>query len=132
MAQIAWEDVTYTIPKARSSADMTNKQHYITKYHTTENQHALGAAAADVLSGIAQSEPNAANKSLVVATKGVSKCVAGGTIAIGDLITSDSAGKGVAAAPAGGTNNWIVGTALQIAAAGEKFSVLLSVQRIQG
>ena len=54
MAQIAWEDVTYTIPKARSSADMTNKQHYITKYHTTENQHALGAAAADVLSGIAQ------------------------------------------------------------------------------
>lgn len=132
MAQIAWEDITYTIPKARSSADMTGKQHYITKFHTTENQHALGAAATDVLSGVAQSEPSSANKSLVVATEGISKVVAGGTIAIGDLITSDSAGKGVAAAPNAGTNNWIIGVALQVAATGEKFSVLLGVQRIQG
>jgi hypothetical protein len=39
---------------------------------------------------------------------------AGAAVAVGDKITADAAGKGVAAAPAAGTNNGIVGTAVTL------------------
>jgi hypothetical protein len=38
----------------------------------------------------------------------------GAAVAVGDKITADAAGKGVTAAPAAGTNNGIVGTAVTL------------------
>lgn len=50
-----------------------------------------------------------------VQQRGKGILTAGAAVAVGDKITSDAAGKGVAAAPAGGTNNGIVGVAMTIA-----------------
>lgn len=58
--------------------------------------------------------------------------VAGGTVTRGDKITSDSAGAGVTAAPATGVNNFIVGTALDSAVAGDLFTVQIEPGVMQG
>lgn len=56
----------------------------------------------------------------------------GGTVARGDLITTDANGNGVKAAPVAGTNNSIIGRAVVSGVAGDVIPVLLSIGQVQG
>jgi hypothetical protein len=68
-----------------------------------------------------------------IVTHGIAWVEAGAAIAVGLPVTSDASGRGVAAAPAAGTNNRIIGFALEAAvAAGDQIRVLLSPGQIQG
>jgi hypothetical protein len=67
-----------------------------------------------------------------VIVQGVALGKAGGTVAHGDLLTSDSAGLLVAAAPSTGVNNRIVGVALEAAVSGDIFRVAVALGSVQG
>jgi hypothetical protein len=67
-----------------------------------------------------------------VIVAGIAEVEAGGAITRGDPVTSDASGQAVAAAPALGVNNRIVGTALASAVAGDVIPVLITPSQIQG
>jgi hypothetical protein len=91
------------------------------------------AAAADRSIGVTRSNVTTASGDPVdVVVKGEYEVKAGGTIARGDPITSDASGQGVTAAPAGVTNNPIVGYAKQAAVIGDLFLCDINPQTFQG
>lgn len=111
-----------------AAADLTDKQGYIVKYTTTARQVALAAAKTDNLVGILLNEPNAAGRAAAVRVSGLMWNVAGGVVSVGDLITSDSLGRGVKATWVDTNLIWVVGRALTAAtAAGEKFTLDINV-----
>lgn len=63
---------------------------------------------------------------------GVYEVKAGGSISRGDPITADSNGKGVTAGPSAGTNNGVVGWALEAAADGDLFACFIAPSVLQG
>lgn len=68
-----------------------------------------------------------------VALSGITLIEAGAAIALTALLTSDSQGRAVAAAPAAGANNRIVGVPLETAAAaGDIIRVRLAPGSVQG
>jgi hypothetical protein len=92
---------------------------------------AHATAATDLAIGIA-SHDAADGATVRVMLAGRAKCVAGGNITRGQKLTSGAAGVAVAAAPAAGVNNQIIGIALQSAVAGDLFSALLAQSVMQG
>lgn len=99
--------------------------------HSSDTAVVAAAAATDKIIGVA--EHAAASAATVrVQLMGRAKVKAGGTIARGDLVTSDASGLAVAAAPGAGVNNRILGVALQAAVSGDEFSVLLAQCEKQG
>ena len=68
-----------------------------------------------------------------VVLSGVTLIEAGAAVALTDLLTTDSSGRAVAAAPAAGTNNRIIGIPLETAtAAGDLIRVRLGPGSFQG
>jgi len=100
----------------KAVADYSAKQYYA-MYVSADNTVTIGAAATNALVGTLLNEPKA-NEGAVIAMSGTSKAIAGGSISIGDRITSDSAGKLVATTTA---NQNIIGTALEAADANDIF-----------
>lgn len=75
----------------------------------------------------------ASGERVEVMVAGIANVEAGGAITIGALVTSDASGRGVAAAPAAGANNRVIGIAMEAAsAAGDIIRVLLSPGSVQG
>lgn len=70
------------------------KQYFIVKQHT-DGTLILAAAGTDKIVGVLQNKP-AVGAAALVRMGGTSKVVAGGTIAVGAWVTSDSNGKAVA------------------------------------
>lgn len=89
------------------------------------------AGATDKPVGIIQNDCASGGEATVM-VEGISKLIAGGTIAVDDLIGTDSAGKGVAYVPGTDTTKYIVGRALEAASSGEAFTVLFSCMSIGG
>ena len=91
------------------------------------------AAATESMFGVNTDLTIAANERVEVMVQGIAWVEAGAAITIGALVTTDSVGRGVAAAPAAGTNNRHIGVALDAAvAAGDQIRVLLSPGSVQG
>jgi hypothetical protein len=91
------------------------------------------AAVSHTLIGVNTDLAIASGERVEVMTHGIAWVEAGAAIAVGLPVTSDASGRGVAAAPAAGTNNRIIGFALEAAvAAGDQIRVLLSPGQIQG
>jgi Uncharacterized conserved protein (DUF2190) len=67
-----------------------------------------------------------------VTVAGIVELRAGGAVARGDWLTADGSGKAVAAAPAAGTNNNVIGRALASGVLNDVIPVLLAPGRIQG
>lgn len=76
------------------SSDLDAKKYFAVKQHT-DGTIILAAAGTDKIVGILQNKPKAGEAALV-RFAGTSKGVAGGTIAVGAWVTSDSNGKLVA------------------------------------
>lgn len=74
--------------------------------------------------GILQNKPAAANRAARVRIFGLSKGVAGGTIAFNKPLTCDSAGKLVEASPSSAIN-YIVGFSMESAVASDIFDLLV-------
>lgn len=115
--------------------DLSAKQYYLVK--ATSNGIELCGTAGEQVSGVLLNKP-IASEPAKVAYAGVVPCVAGGTVAVGDRIKTDTAGKGVAAQaayvntsdggaaqdPVVGSN--VIGIALSAAASGEQFNLQIA------
>lgn len=90
------------------------------------------AAVSDKLLGITTEIDAASGERVDVIHEGIADLKLGGTVARGDFLTSDASGQGVAAAPAAGTNNQIIGKALVSGVSGDVIPVLISPSMLQG
>lgn len=93
----------------------------------------VAAAATDTPIGVsAQNITAASGDRIDVVLDGVYEVKAGGTITRGSKICADASGQGVVAAPAAGTNNGVVGIALEAAASGDLFACVILPSTLQG
>lgn len=90
------------------------------------------AAVSDKLIGITTEIDAASGERVDVVLEGIADLKLGGTVARGDLLTSDASGQGVTAAPAAGTNNRIVGMALISGVSGDIIPVKVQLGSFQG
>jgi hypothetical protein len=91
------------------------------------------AAATDLSFGVTTGVgAEAAGDRVDVVVAGKVDVVFGGTITRGQKVTSDASGKAVAAAPASGVNNQVIGIALTSGVAGDIAPILLAPSVMQG
>lgn len=90
------------------------------------------AAAADAVLGVLGEIDAASGDHVDVVMAGIAEVEYGGSVTRGALLTSDADGKAVAAAPAAGVNNRIIGTALESGVSGDIGSVLIAHSSMQG
>ena len=91
-----------------------------------------GAAVGDLLIGVSTDIAAASGERVDVIQEGIADVKLGGTVTRGQPITSDASGQGVAAAPAAGVNNRIIGFALISGVSGDIIPVQLAPGYIQG
>ena len=87
------------------------------------------AAATDRPIGVLQNQPvvrTSGNQEAEVTVSGVSKVVAGGTIAVGAILTTTSAGLAITAVPGTDTTKYILGTALTAGVSGDYITAVIS------
>lgn len=87
------------------------------------NQLALAGAGLDA-DGVLYDKPSAQGRAAAVAINGVAKVLLGGTVAVGDDVTSDATGRAVTAT----TGDVILGVCAKGGAVGEIGSVQLGIQ----
>lgn len=92
----------------------------------------VAAAVGDKSIGISTEVDTVSGERIDVVHAGIADLKLGGTVLRGDFLTSDATGQGVAAAPAAGTNNRIVGTALIAGVSGDIIPVLVQPGSFQG
>lgn len=107
-----------TLPAA---ADLSAAQFKLVTVNSSGQAAVAGATSLVV--GVLQNKPAAAGREATVAYAGVSKVVAGGTIAAGARVTADANGAAIAAASAGDA---VLGVALAGAASGDLIPVLIN------
>lgn len=113
-----------------AGAALTNKR--LVKIGAADRTVIPAAAATDTPFGVAEFDA-ASGDTATIQVDGVAFVEAGAIVSRGDKITSDASGRGVTAAPAAGTNNGVIGIALQAAgAAGDWIEVLLIPSTLQG
>ena len=98
---------------------------------SADNTVIQAAAAADASFGVSDLAAENAGRCDVI-LGGITPIEFGGTITRGALVTSDVDGKAVAAAPAGGANARIIGTAMISGVVGDLGDVLLGPCSLQG
>lgn len=104
----------------------------IVKHGSTDDYVVQGAAVSDKLIGVCGQVAGDAGKRVDIVLLGTAEVEYGGNVARGDLLTSDSSGRAVAAAPAGGANNRIIGVAMVSGVSGDIGMVTLSQSMMQG
>lgn len=105
------------------------------KFDGTDKTKVLKAAAAtDAIVGVSQETvATAASERISITHLGVVRITAGAAFNPGALLTSDSSGRAVAAAPSAGTNNRVGAVALEEAtAAGDLVLALVNPISTQG
>lgn len=104
----------------------------IVKPHSTAGEVVAGAAATDKLIGISTEVAAASGDRVDVFLSGIADVIYGGNVAAGDLVTADASGYAVAAAPAAGVNNRVIGTAMVTGVSGDIGAVLICPGSVQG
>ena len=103
-----------------ASGDLSLNQYKVVKLDS--NGRSVLAAASDLAQiGVQQDKPTALGQPSNVRISGVSKALAGGTIAIGDRLTSDANGKVITAT----TGKQVIGIALVAAVANDIFAMVI-------
>jgi hypothetical protein len=99
----------------------------------SDDDHVVqGAAASDYLIGVADNLGAGTGERVGIVFSGIAEVEFAGVVTRGQFVTADSNGKGVNAGPAAGTNNRIIGIALNTTAAGDIAPVLLTQGSVQG
>lgn len=109
--------------RLKSETFIASGDHSGLQYHIVElvAAHEVSAAAANLGIGVLQNKPQN-DEHATVAMEGITKCKAGGAVAVGNYITS--AGSGWATAVLSGlSTKTVLGRALTAAASGSVFSM---------
>ena len=93
---MAYEGNLNVIPGVTAAGDLSSDQYKFVKM--TASGIAKNTTAGGAVDGVLQNAPSAAGRAASVADAGVTKLVAGDTVAKGNLIMSDANGKGILAA----------------------------------
>lgn len=104
----------------------------IVKFGAADDQVLKGAAVGDLLAGVSTELDTAINDMCDVVKLGPAQVRCGGAVTRGDLLTSDAAGKAVAAAPGAGVNNRVIAIADQSGVAEDIIRCTVVPGRIQG
>lgn len=104
----------------------------IVKYGAGDYAVLQSAAATDKSIGVATEVTTVSGDRIDVVLIGIADVKLGGTVTRGDRITSDASGNGVTAAPAAGTNNFVVGIAITSGVSGDIIPVFVKAQTVQG
>lgn len=110
-----------------ASTDLSTRQYHIINLTGTNNKIDLAAARTGY--GILQNKPQAGEHA-TVAVDGVSKCVAGAAVSIGDLITAAASGYASVVGSGTAASKQVIGRALTAAASGSVFSIGIDKQII--
>jgi hypothetical protein len=90
------------------------------------------SAVSDPILGISTEVDVVSGERVDVVHEGIADLRLGGTVARGAPITTNASGLGVAAAPAAGVNNRIVGVAVIGGVSGDIIKVIVSLSSLQG
>ncbi len=107
------------------SEDLSAKQFFIVQQDASGDIE-VAEGATDLLVGVLQNAPTSGEQA-TYRFLGTSKVKLGGTVAIGDWVTTDSAGKGVATTTDG---NIVIGKALDAGVDGDIIEVQLGLQHL--
>lgn len=114
-------------------ADAAIGKYRIVKAGSADGYVAQGAAVGDLLIGVtSRVTAEAAGDRVDVIRSGIAEVEYGGAVTRGQKLTSDASGKAVAAAPAAGTNNQIIGVAEVSGVLGDIGSVFIAPSVMQG
>lgn len=105
--------------------DMSAKQHYIVQLSATGTLE-VAEGATDLIVGVLQNEPLSGEAALY-RFEGTAKVKLGGTVAIGDWVTTDTAGKGVATTTDG---DIVIGRALEAGVDGDIIEVQMAIHHL--
>lgn len=103
----------------------------IVKFGADDENVVAATAVSETLVGVAQATVVSGERVRLMMS-GISRVKIGGTVTRGDYVTTNASAQGVAAAPAAGINNGILGIALQSGVTGDIIRVQLAQGRIQG
>lgn len=104
----------------------------IVKFDSTDGVVIQAAAATDAMVGVSDLGCTASGDRLDIIRSGLVPVEYGGTITRGALLTADSNGKAVAAAPSAGANVRVIGIAEVSGVSGDVGLVMLEPGQIQG
>jgi hypothetical protein len=107
------------------SEDLSAKQYFIVQLDANGKLE-VAEGATDFIVGVLQNTPESGQMA-TYRFLGTSKVKAGGTIAVGDWVTTDASGEAVATTTDG---NIVIGRALEAAADGDIFEVQLGIQHL--
>jgi len=99
----------------------------IVKPHTTAGEVVVGAAGTDKLIGVSTDVDAASGDRVDVFLSGIAEVIYGGTVAAGDLLTSDASGHAVATTTA---NDRVIGVALTAGVDDDYGAVLLQLSNL--
>jgi hypothetical protein len=104
----------------------------IAKFGADDDTLSLATGVGDDLVGIFQHTTENAGDEVRVRLGNISDVKFGGNVTRGDWLTSDANGRAVAAAPATGVNNNVIGIALVSGVSGDIGPALIKQGQIQG
>lgn len=107
-------------------------RYLIVKFDADDDTVVPAAGPTDALIGISNQTDAGSGEGVDVTHGNLHQVRLGGAVTRGDLITADATGKGVAAAPAAGVNNAVIGRALASGVADDIIPVTVSPGQIQG
>lgn len=115
------------------TADAAIAAYRIVKFGAADGNIAQAAAVGDLSIGVTDRiAAAAAGDRIDVIRHGIAEVQYGGVVARGSKLTSDANGKAVVAAPAGGVNNQIIGTAEVSGVLDDIGSVFIAPSVMQG
>lgn len=115
-------------------AGATLNPYRLVKFGADDDHVIQTAAVGDAIFGVIDipGSAAAAEDRVDVMTHGIADVILGGTVTRGGLITTDATGQGVAAAPAAGVNNSVIGRAMISGVVGDIIPVLIATGQVQG
>ena len=113
-------DSNLTCVTLEAGGDLSAGQYRFVELASDAQVDLVAAAGGDAV-GVLQNDPSAAGRAATVAVMGVSKVVAGGTVAAGARVQSDASGEAITAA----SGDIVLGRALTGGVAGDVIEVLL-------
>lgn len=121
---MAYEAAQIKVGQFTASADLSAKQYHFVKMSGNDTV-TVCAAITDVPVGVLQNNP-ASGGVAEVALLGVTKVVADGTLAAGNLIGTSADGQADAIAAGTDTTVYLMGVAVSAASAGETTTMILN------
>ena len=121
---MAYEGAQIKVGQFTASADLSAKQYHFVKM-SGDDTVTVCAAITDVPVGVLQNAP-ASGGAAEVALFGVTKVVADGTLAAGNLIGTSADGQADAIAAGVDTTVYVMGHAVSAASAGETATMILN------